>query len=128
MARWNGKPDLTPIQIPEREVINLTEKSQAAKVYNLWLKLRKRTVVAHWLLGILCAVIAVLFFPAGICLLVIFAGFEAWNDWCNNKNVTGCINKWEGAEDWWDSFLTFCIVFTVAVILHIIGIISIRWY
>ena len=97
-------------------------------LYNLWLKLRKRTTPVHWGYGILCAIAAWQFFPAGICLLVIFAGFEAWNDWCNNKNATGCVSKWEGDEDWWDSFLTFCIGFAIAIILDIIGIISIRWY
>lgn len=96
------------------------------KLHSLWLKLRKRTVVAHWLFGKLCAVVAVLFFPAGFGLLIMFGVFEWWNDQ-NLRIRVGDSYKPEGDEDWWDSFLAFCIGFSGAVILDIIGIISIRW-
>lgn len=84
------------------------------------LRLRKWTTLIHWVFGVICGVVAVQCFPAGITLLLMFAGFEAWNDWCD------CSKR--GAADWWESFLTFCIVFSVAIILHIAGIITIGWW
>jgi len=85
-----------------------------------WLRLRKKSVIAHWLYGLLCAIVAMMFFPGGIALVVIFAGFEVWNDKCDGSH--------EGAQDWWDSFLVFCIGFSVIVILTLCGKVSIRWH
>lgn len=85
-----------------------------------WLRLRKKTVVAHWLYGVLCAYVAMLFFPAGLVLLGIFAGDEYWNDWCEKKR--------EGEKDWWDAFLFFCIGFIAILILQACNIVSVRWY
>jgi opacity protein-like surface antigen len=83
-------------------------------------KLRKWTVPAHWGFGVLLAVIAVLFFPASIVLLLVFAMFEWWNDWCEGSK--------DGCTDWWDSFFVYCGGLSVAVTLDLIGKIEIRWW
>jgi len=87
--------------------------------YRLGIALRKWTTPVHWAFGVLCAVVATQHFPAGILLLLVFAGNQIWNDWAENKK--------EGCTDWWESFLVFCIVFSVALILDLVGVISIRW-
>jgi len=96
------------------------ERPGKLKAIQEWLRLRKNTVIAHWLYGLLCGIITMMYFPAAITLLLIFAGWEAWNDKCDHSH--------DGALDWWDSFLVFCIAFTVIVILALCGIVSIRWY
>ena len=88
--------------------------------YALWPKLRKWTVPIHWAFGFFCAWLAWQFFPAGILLLVIFAGWEVWNDWAEGTR--------EGCQDWHESFITFCPGFGVELILHCVGIITIRWW
>lgn len=87
---------------------------------NTWLRLRKKTVVAHWLFGALCAGFSAVFFPAGFLLMGVFAGWEKWNDKCDGSH--------DGAQDWWDAFLIFCIGLTVLLILHFCGKASIKWY
>ena len=84
-----------------------------------WIKVRKNTVYSHWLYGLLCGLVAGLYFPGGVALLVLFAVLEAWNDHCEDKR--------EGCTDWWDAFIVFSGTFAVIVILHLIGVISIRW-
>lgn len=88
--------------------------------YALWPKLRKWTVPIHWAFGLFCAWLAWQFFPAGALLLGIFAGWEWWNDWAERT-------RW-GYLDWHESFITFCLGFVVELILHCIGIITIRWW
>lgn len=95
----------------------LSEKLEAA---GQWLWLRKKTVIAHWLFGGLCAAFSAAFFPAGFLLMGVFAGFELWNDKCDGSD--------EGAQDWWDAFLVFCIGLTVILILYFCGRMAIRWY
>ena len=85
-----------------------------------WLRLRKNTTPVHWGVGALCVGLAYLFFPAGLALLAIFAGMEAWNDYCAGKK--------EGFDDWLDAFLVFCVGLTVLVILQFCGRIAINWY
>jgi hypothetical protein len=90
-----------------------------------WLRLRKNTVIAHWLFGILCAVAIIQYAPFGCFLLLLFALFEYWND----KNMAWRKKDYipEGDMDWWDSFSTLCISIFPALILNWLGIISIRW-
>jgi hypothetical protein len=83
-------------------------------------RLRKWTTPIHLLFGIMCCIASIQFFPAGIIILVIFAGAELWNDHCDNTN--------EGYMDWWESFLTFCITFAIALVLNWLKVINIRWY
>ena len=97
------------------------------KLYSLWLKLRKRTVPAHWAFGVLCAVVWWQFFPAAAFLIGLFAFFEWWND-KNMRVRVGDLYKPEGDEDWWDSFVVLCMCLSPMIILNIVGIISIRWY
>jgi len=82
-------------------------------------KLRKWTTPIHLLLGIMCGIASIQFFPAGIIILIFFAVTELWNDYYENKN--------EGYMDWWEAFLTFCITFSTALILNWLNIITIRW-
>jgi hypothetical protein len=96
------------------------EKKAENKLYSFWYKLRKPTVPAHWAFGILCAVIFVHCWPAAVVMMLLFAMFEWWNDKCDHSH--------QGAMDWWDSFLTFCIGTAVALILHGAGLITIRWW
>ena len=84
-----------------------------------WIELRKKSVIAHWLYGLLCGIVAGLYFPAGVVLLVIFGGMEWWNDYCKGTK--------EGCDDWWDAFAVFCGAFSVIAILHLAGAVSIRW-
>jgi len=91
-----------------------------------WLRLRKNTVVAHWLYGIFCALAAWQFFPAGIIFLMIFDRWERWND--QNEKLRQADYKPQGDLDWWDSFVVKIICFAAIVILHACGILSIRWY
>jgi hypothetical protein len=91
-----------------------------------WLRLRKNTVVAHWLYGIFCAIVAWQFFPAGIIFLLIFARWERWND--QNEKLRQADYKPEGDLDFWDAFIVKIICFVPIVILHVCSILSIRWY
>jgi len=92
-----------------------------------WLRLRKRTVIAHWLYGMLCGVASVLFFPAGIVLLFLFASWEKWNDQ-GEKLRQGKKYKPEGDLDFWDSLLIYAAIVGIALVLHIIQILAIRWW
>lgn len=85
-----------------------------------WIELRKKTVIAHWLYGLMCAIVGALFFPAAVVLLLLFALLEWWNDKCEGGL--------EGCTDWWDAFVVFCVVFSVIVILHLCNLIYIRWW
>jgi len=90
------------------------------KLYRLWLKLRKPTVVAHWLVGAICAAVFVRCWPAAAVLMLLFAMFEWWNDWCDRSR--------QGAMDWWDSLLIFFAGVAVAFILAELRVIAIRWW
>lgn len=83
-------------------------------------KLRKWTVPAHWGFGVLLVVIAVLFFPASIVLLILFGVWERWNDEAEGTK--------DGCTDWWDSWVVYCIGLGVAGILDLTGKIEIRWW
>ena len=85
---------------------------------------RKWTTPVHWACGVLCGIFSIAFFPAGILLLVIYAGNQVWNDW-ENKQRKG--EKPEGCSDWWEILLTYSIVMAIAIILHLAGVISIRF-
>jgi len=85
-----------------------------------WLRLRKNTVVAHWLYGLFCALVSWQFFPGGLIFLYIFERLERWNDQCDGTT--------EGAMDWWDSFVVKIGAFAIILILHFVGILTIRWY
>jgi hypothetical protein len=91
-----------------------------------WLRLRKNTVVAHWLYGIFCAVVAWQFFPAGIIFLMIFDRWERWND--QNEKLRQANYKPQGDLDWWDAFVVKIPSFAIIIGLDIGGILSIRWY
>lgn len=84
-----------------------------------WYKLRKYTVIAHWFYGLLCAYIAIKYFPASLAMMGAFAGFEHWNDKCDETK--------EGAADWWDALVTYTIGFGIVLILEAIGLVTIRW-
>ena len=81
--------------------------------------LRKWTTPVHWIYGMFCGVVAVEFFPAGVTLMLVFAGMEMWNDWCDGTRG--------GCTDWWESFLTFCGAFGIALMLDLAGVIGITW-
>jgi len=99
----------------------VSDKRQQYDKYALWPKLRKWTVPIHWCFGLALAWLAWQCFIAAIILLLIFAGWEAWNDWAE-KSRTGFL-------DWHECFVPFCVGFLGPVlILHCIGIITIRWW
>jgi len=99
----------------------VSDNRQQYNKYALWPKLRKWTVPIHWAFGFALAWLAWQCFPAAIILLLIFAGWEAWNDWAEKSRM--------GFLDWHECFLTFCIgFFGPVLILHCIGIITIRWW
>jgi hypothetical protein len=99
----------------------LSKERQEYNKYALWPKLRKWTVPIHWGFGFACAVLAWQFFPAGMLLLGIFAGWEGWNDWADKTR--------DGCQDWHESFLTFCMLFFGVILpLHIARVIAIRWW
>jgi hypothetical protein len=91
-----------------------------------WLRLRKNTVVAHWLYGLFCAIVARQFFPAGIIFLLIFAWWERWND--QNEKLRQLNYKPEGDLDFWDAFVVKIPSFAIIIALDLAGKISIRWY
>jgi hypothetical protein len=84
-----------------------------------WYRLRKKTVLAHWIYGLLCAYIAMKYFPASLAMMGLFGGFERWNDKCSGSK--------EGAMDFWDGLLTYTVGFGVVLVLEGIGLLSIRW-
>jgi hypothetical protein len=90
-----------------------------------WLRLRKNTVIAHWLYGMLCAVATIQYAPFGCFLILLFALFEYWND----KNMAQRQANYvpEGDMDFWDAFAVLGICISPALILNWLGIISIRW-
>ncbi len=90
-----------------------------------WIRLRKKSVIAHWLYGGLCAVVAAAFFPAGLALLGIFGIWEHWNDKNLAKRVPGYLPQ--GDMDWWDAFFMAAVVFTVLFIFYLFGKITITW-
>ena len=92
--------------------------------YRLGGVLRKDTTPVHWALGVIWAIVGVEFFPAVLALMGVNAGNQIWNDWENMKRYG---TKPEGCSDWWESYLVFCILFSVALILHLAGVITIRW-
>jgi len=85
-----------------------------------WLRLRKKTTIVHFIYGALSAGFSAAFFPAGFLLMGVFAGDEAWDDWCNGTR--------EGEMDWWEAFLVFTVLIGVALVLHFCGIWTIRWW
>jgi len=92
-----------------------------------WLRLRKKTVLAHWLYGAFCAFVSWQFFPAGITFLLIFAGWEIWND--NNEKWRQWPHyKPEGDLDFWDSLVVKAPSFGIILILHAREILTITWY
>jgi hypothetical protein len=86
--------------------------------------LRKHTTPVHWACGVLCGVFSIAYFPAGVLLLAVYAGNQVWNDWENMKKHNSAP---EGCSDWWEMLLTYSIVIAIAIILHLAGVISIRW-
>ena len=103
-----------------------TRKPTKVEAVAEWLRLRKNTVVAHWLYGLFCAIVGWQFFPAGVIFLLIFMRWERWND--QNEKLRQGNYKPQGDLDWWDSFAVKVICFAAIVILHACGILSIRWY
>ena len=92
-----------------------------------WLRLRKKSVVAHWFYGLFCAIVAWQWFPAGLIFLYIFERFERWNDQNEKiRQITGYPPQ--GDLDWWDAFVVKISAFVILLGLHIGGIVSIRWY
>jgi len=87
---------------------------------SIWLELRKHTTPIHWIYGGLCAFVMLPFgILAGWGMMGIFAGMEYWNDYCDGTK--------QGCDDWWESFVAFCIGFGVLGVLHYLGIIAIGW-
>jgi len=85
------------------------------------LRLRKWTTPIHWAFGFFCDYLIFSFgILAGWGMMGMFAGFEAWNDKCDGGR--------QGAKDWWEAFLMFCIGKIPLAILHCLGIITIRWF
>jgi len=102
------------------------KKLSKIEAISQWLRLRKDSVIAHWLYGVFCAIVAWQFFPAGIIFLLIFAWWERWND--QNSKIRESNYKPEGDLDFWDAFAVKIPSFAIIVALHIGGILSIRWY
>jgi len=85
-----------------------------------WLQVRKNTTPVHWAFGFLCDFLILTFgILAGWGMMGMFAGMEAWNDYCDGTR--------QGCMDWWESFLTFCIGQGILALLHYLNIITIRW-
>jgi hypothetical protein len=91
-----------------------------------WLRLRKKTVLAHWLYGLFCALVAWQFFPAGIIFLLIFARWERWND--DNEKIRQTTYKPQGDLDFWDALVVKIPSFAIILVLHITGVLRINWY
>lgn len=91
-----------------------------------WLRLRKKSVVAHWLVGLFCAITAWQFFPAGIALFLIFAWWERWND--QNEKLRRPSYLPEGDLDAWDALVVKYSSFAIIVALHAAKVLTIRWY
>lgn len=87
---------------------------------NEWFKLRKDTTPAHWIFGGFCGGISIVCFWAGFALMGMFAIFERWNDMCDGSL--------QGAMDWWEAFLLYCIVFFTGFIMSLFGVIEIGWW
>ncbi len=87
--------------------------------------LRKHTTPVHWALGVLWAIVAVEFFPAVLALMGVNAGNQIWND--KEEQARDPTYKMQGCSDWWESYLVFCILFSIALILHLSGVVTIRW-
>ena len=102
------------------------DKKPRLKAMQEWLRLRKNTVIAHWLWGSVCGYAISQNFVASLVLLGLFAGWEAWND--RNMRIRQKDYKPEGDMDWWDSFVAYGIWLGVTLILNGCGIVSIRWY
>lgn len=91
-----------------------------------WLRLRKKTVWAHWGYGLFCAFVSWQWFPGGLIFLYIFERFERWDD--ENEKVRQSNYVPVGDIDWWDAFVIKIPAFVILLGLHIAGILSIRWY
>ena len=103
------------------------EKLSRAEAISRWLRLRKRSVWAHWFYGLFCAAVSWQWFPGGLIFLYIFERFERWND--KNEKMRKAPNYLpEGDLDWWDAFVIKIPAFALLLGLHIGGILSIRWY
>jgi len=90
-----------------------------------WLRLRKNTVIAHWLYGGLCGAVAAMFFPAGLSMLTAFGVWEAWND---RNMARRCLDyKPEGDLDCWEAACMATVVFSILFVLSLFGLVSIRW-
>lgn len=100
----------------EQKTLNRAEK----------IRLRKNTVWAHWLVGLLCAIAAWQFFPAGLAFFLIFARWERWND--QNEKVRRPNYLPEGDLDTWDALVVKFSSFAIIVVLHAAKILTIRWY
>lgn len=85
------------------------------------LRLRKWTTPIHWAFGFFCDFLIFAFgILAGWGMMGMFAGFEVWNDKCDGSK--------QGAMDWWEAFLMFCIGKIPLAVLHCLSIIVIGWY
>jgi len=89
-------------------------------------QLRKWTVPVHWAFGLFCAFVLWQFAPAGIALLLIFAGMQVWNDKEEKAHNPGYLPT--GCRDFWDSVVTFCPAVGTEVLLDMLQIITIRWW
>ena len=86
--------------------------------------LRKWTTPVHWACGVLCGLFSIAYFPAGLALLTIYALNQVWNDWENHKRYSKLP---EGCTDWHEMLVPYSIVISPAIILHLAGVISIRF-
>lgn len=103
------------------------QKLTGAALVAHWLRLRKNSVWAHWLYGVFCALAAWQFFPAGIIFLLIFAGWERWND--ENESIRQWPHyKPEGDLDFWDALVVKVPSFAIILVLNARDMLTIRWY
>jgi hypothetical protein len=85
------------------------------------MKLRKRTTPVHWAFGFLCCYLTYKFgILAGWGMMGIFGVWEHWNDVCDGSK--------QGAFDWWESFLTYCVGMVILAFLDDLKIVSIGWF
>ena len=85
------------------------------------LRLRKWTTPIHWAFGFLCCYLTYVFgILVGWGMMGAFGGWEKWNDDCDGSK--------QGAMDWWESFLAYCVGLTILAILHDLEVVNIGWF
>ena len=95
---------------------------QAAKAQAI---LRKKSVIAHWGWGVMAAITMWQFAPMGVFFILLFAGWEYWNDVEEAKRTANY--QWSGCWDFWDMMVAFAVAFVTILSCHLAGVLTIQW-